>query len=158
MIKRITAGVAMVAGVAMMAGCAGYPYANTVYGLPGTVNALPGVVNALPGLLNTQTGLVPATAQYGTVVNVQYLANGGLAGIAGNVLGNGGQGDLGSLATAAAVSMLANQTTTGVVSGQGVYRVTVRLDNGQTTTYDYSTLPNLRVGDRVRADGNQLYR
>ena len=42
--------------------------------------------------------------------------------------------------------------------GQGVYRVTVQLDNGGARTFDYAEPPNVQVGERVRVDGNQLYR
>jgi outer membrane lipoprotein SlyB len=39
-----------------------------------------------------------------------------------------------------------------------VYRVTVRLDSGDLRSYDYASLNNLRIGDRVRDEGGQLYR
>ena len=38
------------------------------------------------------------------------------------------------------------------------YRVTVQFDNGGTRQFDYAQAPNVRIGDRVRADGDQLYR
>lgn len=38
------------------------------------------------------------------------------------------------------------------------YRVTVQLDNGQVRQFDYAQAPNIQIGDRVRADGDQLYR
>ena len=41
---------------------------------------------------------------------------------------------------------------------QDVYRVTVRLDQGGIRTVDYLQPPNVRVGDRVRIEGNQIYR
>lgn len=39
-----------------------------------------------------------------------------------------------------------------------VYRISVRMDNGQTAQYDYQSIDNLRVGDRVRVEGGQLHR
>jgi outer membrane lipoprotein SlyB len=39
-----------------------------------------------------------------------------------------------------------------------IYRVTVQQDNGVVRTFDYATQPNVRVGDRVRVENNQLYR
>ena len=42
--------------------------------------------------------------------------------------------------------------------GQGVYRVTVQMEDGGTRSFDYAEPPNVQVGERVRVDGNQLYR
>ena len=39
-----------------------------------------------------------------------------------------------------------------------VYRVWVRLDNGVLRSFDFYRIDDLRVGDRVRYDGAQLYR
>ncbi|MGZ5185860.1 MAG: glycine zipper 2TM domain-containing protein, partial [Caldimonas sp.] len=39
-----------------------------------------------------------------------------------------------------------------------VYRVGVRLDNGAQRYIDFHRIDDLRVGDRVRFDGGQLYR
>jgi outer membrane lipoprotein SlyB len=39
-----------------------------------------------------------------------------------------------------------------------VYRVSVRMDNGAVRQYDYSSIDDLRVGDRVRVDDGQLHR
>ena len=71
-------------------------------------------------------------------------------------------------------TMLALATVAGVVGGAligraieqnvagshtvDVYRVTVRFDDGGARSFDYHQAPNVRVGDRVRAEGNQLYR
>ena len=39
-----------------------------------------------------------------------------------------------------------------------VYRVWVRMDNGSMRSLDFHRVDDLRVGDRVRYDGGQLYR
>ena len=39
-----------------------------------------------------------------------------------------------------------------------VYRVWVRMDNGGLRSFDFYRIDDLRVGDRVRYDGGQLYR
>lgn len=38
------------------------------------------------------------------------------------------------------------------------YRVSVRLDNGQTKTYEESRLDGLQIGDRVRIEGHRVVR
>ena len=39
-----------------------------------------------------------------------------------------------------------------------LYRVSVQLDGGSVRTFDYATRPDIRIGDRVRVENNQLYR
>lgn len=39
-----------------------------------------------------------------------------------------------------------------------VYRVSVRLDNGRTGQFDYQSIDDLRIGDRVQVQGGQLRR
>lgn len=39
-----------------------------------------------------------------------------------------------------------------------VFRVTVRFDDGRESRYEYRQVDNLRVGDRVKDEGGQLYR
>jgi outer membrane lipoprotein SlyB len=39
-----------------------------------------------------------------------------------------------------------------------LYRVAVRFDNGDIASFDFQQVGDLRVGDRVRYDGRQLYR
>jgi outer membrane lipoprotein SlyB len=38
-----------------------------------------------------------------------------------------------------------------------VYRVSVRMENGERRTFDYQRIDDLRVGDRVRIENNQIY-
>lgn len=118
----------------------------------------------------------PAHAQYGSVTGVDLVrAQGGVAGqgvvgtVAGGVVGGalGSQVGKGSGRRAATVAgaiggaligRAIEQNMGGAGYGHDVYRVTVRLDDGYTRTFDYAEAPNVRVGDRVRVDGNQLYR
>ena len=39
-----------------------------------------------------------------------------------------------------------------------IYRVNVRLDNGRIELFDYQHIDDLRVGDRVKVEGGQIYR
>ena len=43
-------------------------------------------------------------------------------------------------------------------AGGDVRTVTVQFDNGSVRSFDYAQPPNVQIGDRVRADGDQLYR
>jgi outer membrane lipoprotein SlyB len=112
-------------------------------------------------------------AEYGRVNNIeafqtQQQAQGSglgavLGGVAGGVVGHqigGGTGR--DLATIAGV-------VGGAVAGNAIeknrnpnvsqaYRVTVQLDNGGMRAYDLPATGELRIGDRVRVQGGQLFR
>ena len=108
----------------------------------------------------------------GTVTNVQMVRGQGGSGLTGAVVGGavgglaGNQVGGGSGRTAATVAGVAVGALIGRAieqnstrsQGRDYYRVTVQLDNGQMHSLDYGDAPNVRIGDRVRLDGNQLYR
>lgn len=143
---------------------------NPNYGNPGYGGAGPVYPQQPAGVQQ------PAYAQYGSVMGVDLVrAQGGVAGqgvvgtVAGGVVGGalGNQVGKGSGRRAATVAgaiggaligRAIEQSMGGTGYGHDVYRVTVRLDDGYTRTFDYAEVPNVRVGDRVRVDGNQLYR
>lgn len=117
---------------------------------------------------------VPTTPQAGVVTDIRvfqsgpaYTSGGGavvgtVAGaIVGRQFGSGPAGRaVGTMIGALGGAVIGNEIERQN-SGAGrppIYRVTVRLDNGAMRSYDYASLNNLRVGDRVREDGGQLYR
>ena len=110
-------------------------------------------------------------AQFGRVTNVEYVRGGQSQGIAGAVVGGavgglaGNQVGGGSGRTAATVLGVVGGALVGRALEQNMnrnsvehYRVTVQFDSGQVRQFDYAQAPNVQIGDRVRADGNQLYR
>lgn len=111
------------------------------------------------------------SAQFGRVSNVEYVRGGQSQGIAGAVVGGavgglaGNQIGGGSGRTVATVAGVVGGALVGRALEQNMnrnnvdyYRVTVQLDNGQVRQFDYAQAPNIQIGDRVRADGDQLYR
>lgn len=133
---------------------------------------------AAPGYYQPVQGAYPAGqpgnagyAQFGRVADVRYLQGQGSSGVAGTVIGGavgglaGHQVGGGSGKTAATIIGAVGGALIGRAieqnnsrGGQGVYRVTVQMDNGGARTFDYADAPNVQVGERVRVDGNQLYR
>ena len=101
-------------------------------------------------------------AQFGRVADVRFLQGNGSSGVAGTVIGGavgglaGHQVGGGSGKTAATIGRAVEQNSNR--GGQGVYRVTVQMEDGGTRSFDYAEPPNVQVGERVRVDGNQLYR
>ena len=82
-----------------------------------------------------------------------------LGAVIGGVLGNQiGSGSGRAAATGAGVvggAIVGHQIQKRNASD--VYRVSVRMDNGERRTFDYNRIDDLRVGDRVRVDNNQIY-
>ena len=84
-----------------------------------------------------------AYSQYGRVTNVEYVRGGQSQGVAGVIGG------------ALIGNMLERNMDRSRVEH---YRVTVQFDNGGMRQFEYAQPPNVQIGDRVRADGDQLYR
>ena len=110
----------------------------------------------------------------GTISNVEYIANNDTG--AGNVVGMAAGGAVGGLAghqvgkgrgrTAATVvgaiagAMLGNAMANDAArnSGAPYWRVSVQLDGGGMRQFNYANNPNVQLGERVRVEGDQLYR
>ena len=112
-------------------------------------------------------GVVSSSTQFGQVSSIEIVSSesrgaGGavLGAVIGAVIGN----QIGSGTGRAAATGLG--AVGGAVIGNNlqkrnetdVYRVSVRMDNGSIGRYDYRSIDDLRVGDRVRIDGGQLHR
>ena len=111
---------------------------------------------------------VRAQQQIGTVASIQIVPQSSMNGtggallgaVLGGVVGNqfgGGSGR--ALATGVGViggAVAGNQIATQNQQGNQIYRVLVRLDNGRTQQFDYQQIGDLRVGDRVSIEGNQI--
>ncbi|MBQ7626903.1 MAG: glycine zipper 2TM domain-containing protein [Rhodocyclaceae bacterium] len=114
---------------------------------------------------------------YGTISGVEYVQNnrggnnntnravgavvgGALGGIAGHQIGKGHGKTAATIAGAVGGAMLGNAIAENSASGSGqpYWRVTVRLDGGGSRDFHYTSDPNVRVGERVRVEGDQLYR
>ena len=80
----------------------------------------------------------------GAVVGNQFGAGNGRAAMTG----------LGAIGGAVAGNNVERNRNEGIAG----YRVSVRLDNGQSRTYEESSVDGLRVGDRVRVDGSRIRR
>lgn len=127
--------------------------------------------SSYPPPTNDSYGNAPMMAnsgtQYGNVSRIEIVStgSGGAGGaILGAVIGAAVGNQIGSGSGRAAA------TGVGAIGGamignslqkrnEGeVYRVSVRLDNGQTAQFDYQRIDDLRVGDRVKVEDGQLHR
>lgn len=86
------------------------------------------------------------------------VIGGVLGGLVGNQFGHGGGKAATTVLGAAGGAVAGNNIERNRNEGISGYRVTVRLDNGQSRTFEESRLDGLRVGDRVRIDNGNLHR
>lgn len=113
---------------------------------------------------------VPARAQYGEVERIdatRAAASGGggaivggiVGALLGNAVGHGGEKAIATGVGAVGGALLGDQIEKQQRGrAEGSWRVVVRLDNGSQRAFEYAQLSDLRVGDRVRVEGNQLVR
>lgn len=156
--KPLIGLVTAAAAAALVAGCANQPLGGGYYGNDG-----------YGASSQSQDGYY---AQYGRVTDVQYVRGGGSGGVVGTVAGGAAGGLLGhqvgkgsgrtaaTIAGAVGGALIGNaiERNAGGLGGQPGYRVTVQFDDGTVRNFNYADSPNVRIGDRVRAEGNQLYR
>lgn len=113
-----------------------------------------------------------AAAGYGVVRSIEAVggtndqARGGgavVGGIVGAVIGrqfadsNHGK-NVGTVAGAVGGALIGNEIEKNSRRDQQGVRVNVQLDQGGLRSFDFQSIGELRVGDRVRIEGNQLYR
>lgn len=108
-------------------------------------------------------------AQYGVVHGIDTVraesqttgAGAVVGGAVGGLIGHQTHGRHRDVATAVGVvagAVIGNQIEKNSGNRRDIYRVTVRTDQGELRSFDYASLNDLRVGDRVRIENNQLYR
>jgi len=112
--------------------------------------------------------------EYGRVNNIEVFQGqpqaqgpgigavlGGVAGaVVGRQIGGGTGRDFATIAGAVGGAVAGNaiQNNNRNANVSQTYRVTVQLDNGGARAYDVPTTGELRIGDRVRIQNNQLFR
>ena len=121
-----------------------------------------------PPVMSSPVAAAPAVV-YGTVDNIDVVSadsgTTGVGAVVGGVLGavvghqvGGGTGK--ALATGAGAvggALAGNAVEKSRGNTKNVYRVNIRLDNGQYQQFNYADVASLRVGDRVRIENGQVY-
>jgi outer membrane lipoprotein SlyB len=112
----------------------------------------------------------PSYQQLGYVDRIEVVSRSGGVNATGTIIGGiiggliGTQIGSGSGRTAATIAGAVGGAAAGnVIEGRRradheTFRVTVRLDNGTMQTVTQDNINDLRTGDRVRLDGNLIYR
>jgi outer membrane lipoprotein SlyB len=139
---------ASVAALALVTACSSTPYDSTT---------------TMPAPVYTGSGY---STQMGRVTNIELVDQAqrpGVGAVLGAVIGAAVGNQVGS-GTGRAAATGAGAVAGGVIghqlqkrNAQDVFRVTVRFDSGAVQTFNFDRVDNLRIGDRVRYDGSQLY-
>ena len=114
----------------------------------------------------------PAAVSYGVVRSIESVGTAGeqthgggavVGGIIGAVVGrqfadsNSGK-NVGTVAGAVGGALIGNEVEKNARRDQQAVRVNVQIDYGGVRSFDFKSIGDLRVGDRVRIEGNQLFR
>ena len=111
-----------------------------------------------------------AQGDYGRVVAIDAARGSGgstgagavLGGVVGGVLGHqigSGRGnDAATVAGAIGGALVGNEMEKRRNSNENNYRITVRFGDGREASFTQDSLYGIRVGDRVRIDGNRIVR
>lgn len=108
-------------------------------------------------------------AQYGVVERIEVVDKGAGSNVAGTVIGGiiggmighqigSGRGQDAATIAGAAGGAYAGHQMQQRRSANHTFRVTVRMEDGSYHTITQDDITDLRTGDRVRIDGNRLYR
>ena len=114
---------------------------------------------------------VAPTVQYGyvrdiTTVQTESRSSGPggailgavIGAVAGNQIGEGNGNKAAIAVGAVGGAVVGNQIQNRNRRDDEVFRITVRFDDGREAAYDFQRVDALRVGDRVKYEGGQLYR
>ncbi len=158
---RATTAAAVVAALSACAGYTGsaptYP-STTTYPTAGTpATAQFGRVTHVE-LIRTQQQ--PGTGIAGTGIGAGAVVGGVVGGVVGHQVGRGTGRDVATVLGAVGGALVGNAIEKGRTppTVTEIHRVTVQQDNGIVRTFDYTAPPNVRIGDRVRIENDQLYR
>ena len=108
-------------------------------------------------------GVVRSIESVNTASDQPHGGGAVVGGIVGAVVGrqfadsNHGK-NVGTVAGAVGGALIGNEIEKNVRRDQQGVRVNVQVDQGGVRAFDFKSIGELRVGDRVRIDGNQLYR
>ena len=166
------AGLSLALSAALLSGCATQhrPVAPQQQGAPAPVYS-PSRSEAPPPVYSPQRGAAPVTTSYGTVRSIEGAvaaesSRGGgavVGGLIGAVVGrqfadsNRGK-NVGTVAGAVGGALIGNEIEKNARRDPQAVRVQVQVDQGGLRSFDFQAVGDLRVGDRVRIEGNQLYR
>ena len=162
MLKRTSIAALAAAGL-VAAGCASDPYYDSHYGSR-YQDPAPRYYSSGPAYYGNG-----AYAELGRVVAIDVVRGRGessgagavvggiVGGVLGHQIGSGRGNDAATVAGAIGGAIAGNEIERRRDGGE-YYRVTVQFPDGREATFAQDSLSGIRVGDRVRVDGNRVVR
>lgn len=129
------------------AGCATRPGSQPVAPTPSAYSVEYGQVQSID-LVRAESQTTGGGALLGAAVGA----------VVGRQIGSGSGRTAGTMVGAMGGAIIGNQIEKNNRGAQDFYRVAIVTQHGQVRTFDYQQLSELRVGDRVRIENNQVYR
>ena len=149
---RHVAAVTLALGVAA---CASDPYYDSNYGAP---RYAPGPYAASGAYSDSgRVVAIDVVRGRGGSTGAGAVVGGIVGGVLGHQVGSGRGNDAATVAGAIGGAVVGNELEKRR-DGDEQYRVTVQLRDGREATFVQDSLNGIRVGDRVRVDGNRLFR
>ena len=147
-----------VIGVTGLAGCAstetrtissdpGYAYSDSRGGYNSTYSTNSRTYGVIEQIDYVKAGTTGAGAVIGGVIG----------GVLGHQIGSGRGNDAATVVGAVGGAVVGNEIEKNR-NNRDVYRLRVRLDNGNTVTIAQDSIADLRAGDRVRVENDRAYR
>jgi len=136
---------------ALMSGCAN-TYSPPVTSAPSYSNATYGVIDAIEIASESSGGIGGSGIGAGAVIG------GVVGGVLGHQIGSGTGQDVATAAGVVGGAVVGHQIEKSNKQQQNVYRIRVRLDNGGYQSVTLQSIGDLRVGDRVRVENNNVSR
>jgi outer membrane lipoprotein SlyB len=157
---------------ALLSACAADPYYDSPRYGP-TYGSSPAYTT--PAYTSSYNNTNTASMEYGRVVAIDVMRDGRyssghtsgagaviggiVGGVIGHQIGSGRGNDAATVAGAVGGAVVGNNVErNNNRSGAEYYRVTVEFPDRRTATFAMDSLYGVRVGDRVRVEGDRLYR
>lgn len=149
--------VTFLALAALMSGCANTDYrpasSSPSYSGSSYSGAAYGVIDAIEVVRGSSGGGIG-----GSGIGAGAVIGGVVGGVLGHQVGGGTGKDVATVAGAVGGAVVGHQIEKSNKQQQDAYRIQVRLDHGGYQTVTQQSINDLRVGDRVRIENNNVSR
>lgn len=103
--------------------------------------------------------MIQTNANSNSGIGVGTVVGGVVGGLLGSQVGGGSGKTAATVAGVVGGAMVGNQMEQGSkMQVRDMYQIRVRLDNGNYQTISQESLGDIRIGNRVRVENNQVYR
>jgi outer membrane lipoprotein SlyB len=151
---------AVLLGVALLSACGTAPRSSAPMSTNGTLPPFQSGAPAIQADYGRVTAIDPLrTQEQGQGTGAGAIIGGVAGAVVGNQVGSGSGRDAARIAGAVGGAVAGNAVERNARSQwRESYRIMVQLENGINRAYEVPSPGDLRVGDRVRIENNQIFR